>query len=353
MADVHRLPDVRKAEREASEWIARLNADDVSADEHLRFEVWRSAHPLHSRVYEELLDTWRQFTAAGPFVRAVSFVQSMNEAGAVREPRRRWTLAAAALSAVVVLLAGLYVERVTSDTRFKTAIGEQATISLPDGSSMELNSNSVARVDYSARSRVIRLERGEAFFKVAHDIRRPFWVVGGGSWVRAVGTAFNVDVRSAEVQVTVSEGTVKVGGAEPLLGAAPSDDALAKAVASVLTVGQQADLRGAMTITRKLSSAELARSVAWRDGTVYFENRPLSDVIDEMGRYTTLQLVVEDEKLRHLPVGGTFQANPQGAEALLTMLEQGFGVRVRREADRAYLRSAPDQRPQTAVGASH
>lgn len=350
MADVHLLPDVRKAEREASEWIARLNADDVSAEERARFEVWRGGHPLHARVYEDLMGTWRQFTAAGPFVRAVSFVQSMNEAGAVRTSRRRWTLAAATLSVVAVLIAGLYIER-TSDTRFRTAVGEQATISLPDGSTMELNSNSVARVDYSARSRVISLERGEAFFKVAHNTRRPFWVVGGGSWVRAVGTAFNVDVRSTEVQVTVSEGTVKVGATEPLLGAAPSDDVLAKTVASVLTVGQQADLHGAVTTTRKLSTADLARSVAWRDGTVYFENRPLSDVIDEMSRYTTVQLVVEDEKLRQLPVGGTFQANPQGAEALLTMLEQGFGVRVRREGDRTYLLSAPDRRLQTAGSA--
>jgi transmembrane sensor len=144
------------------------------------------------------------------------------------------------------------------------------------------------------------------------------------------------------VLVTVSEGTVRVGSAEPLLGALPSDDALLSAPTSVLTAGQQADLYRATTVTRKLSSAELARSVAWRDGTLYFENRPLSDVVDEVGRYTTLHLVVQDEKLRHLPVGGTFQANPQGAETLLTMLEQGFGVTIRREGDRAYIQSGPD-----------
>ena len=50
MAEVHRIPDMDQVERQASEWIARLNADDVSADDRARFEVWRSAHPLHARA---------------------------------------------------------------------------------------------------------------------------------------------------------------------------------------------------------------------------------------------------------------------------------------------------------------
>jgi transmembrane sensor len=86
-----------------------------------------------------------------------------------------------------------------------------------------------------------------------------------------------------------------------------------------------------------LSAAELDRLVAWRTGALYFENRPLSDVVDELGRYTPLTLVIDDEKLRELPVGGSFQANAQGAESLLVMLQQGFGLNVRREGGRAYI----------------
>jgi len=345
MADVHRLPDASEVEREASEWIARLNADDVSADDRARFEVWRVAHPLHARAYDELSATWQQFTAAGPLIRAVSFAQSMNEAATSHAPRRRWALAVAATAVVVVAALGwLYFDRLGPNTTFTTGIGEHATISLPDGSILELNSNSRARVDYSQRTRVIRLDRGEGFFKVARDPHRSFWVVGGSSWVRAVGTAFNVYVRPTDVRVTVSEGTVKVGSVDTLVDNVPSDDALGKAPTSVLTAGQQADLRGAATATRQLSPAELARSVAWREGTVYFENQPLSDVVEELGRYTTLKLVVKDDKLRRLPVGGTFQASSQGTEALLTMLEQGFGLSVRREAGRVYIQDERGKR---------
>ncbi len=344
MADVHRMPDASEAERQASEWIARLNADDVSAQDRARFEAWQAAHPMHARAYEALLATWDQFTAARPVVRAVSFAQSMSQAASPPR-RRRWVFAAAAGAALAAVAIGwLRSDRLALDTTFRTVSGEHAAISLPDGSSLDLNSDSLARVDYSERTRVIHLDRGEAFFRVAHDVHRPFWVVGGGSWVRAVGTEFDVYLRPVDVQVTVSEGTVKVGAVGSLADGVPSDEVLRRAAVWVLTAGEQADLSGAETAMRLLSPVALARSISWRDGTLYFENQPLSDVIEELGRYTPLQVVVSDEALRRLPVGGTFQASPQGTEALLQMLQQGFGLTIRREGDRVYI-EVPRSKP--------
>jgi transmembrane sensor len=202
---------------------------------------------------------------------------------------------------------------------------------------LELNSNSAASVDYTNAARVIHLKIGEGFFKVAHDAKRPFWVVAGDSWVRAVGTAFNVYLKTDDVRVTVSEGTVRVGSAEALVRGAPSDAALGGTPTAVLNAGEQADLHGSATATRKLSPTEVQRSVTWREGTVYFENQPLSDVVEELSRYTTMHLVFADDSVRYLPVGGTFQASPQGTEALLTMLEQGFGLTVHRESGRVVI----------------
>lgn len=330
MADVHQLPDTDEAERAASEWIARLNADDVTADDRARFETWRSAHPRHAREYDELSATWRELAEAGSLVRAVSFGDAMNAAAS--PPRRRWMLVAAAASIALIAVGGFwYWKQYRAETLFQTAIGEHASVNLPDGSSLELNSNSLAKIEYREHERVIRLERGEAFFNVAHDTARPFWVVAGNSWVRAVGTAFNVYVKPTGVEVTVSEGTVKVTGEGPGRGV-PSDIALAQVAVSVLTAGEQAEVRGSAAAIRSLRPVELTRSVSWRQGTVYFENQPLGDVVNEMKRYTTVEIEIGDESLRALPVGGTFQANPAGAEALLTMLKDGFGLHVRREA---------------------
>lgn len=337
MTGVHQLPDPEETEREASEWIARLNADDVSADDRARFEAWLARHPLNARAYEELAATWKAFIGAGPLVRAVSFAQSMNEAAARPVKRGGWALATAAGLAAVAIVGWLSYEHLAPGRTFSTAIGEHATLSLPDGSTLELNSDSLARVDYSKATRVIHLDRGEGFFRVAHDASRPFWVVGGGSWVRAVGTAFNVYLRPTAVEVTVSEGTVKVGSIDALQGADPTDPAIATASVAVLKAGEQADLHGSAADTRELSAADVQRAENWREGTIYFENQPLSAVVAELNRYTTTHIVIRDQHLGRLPVGGTFETTPRGAEDLLTMLEQGFGVRIEREGNQVFI----------------
>src|SRR3546814_15362274 len=104
MSDVHQLPDVEAVRLQASEWIARLNADDVNAEDRVRFEAWRAAHPRNARAYDELMATWHRFTAAGRTVRAVSFGTAMQGAATTR--RRGWSHIAAA-AAVAVLTVGL------------------------------------------------------------------------------------------------------------------------------------------------------------------------------------------------------------------------------------------------------
>ncbi|MCD9006334.1 FecR domain-containing protein [Luteimonas sp. XNQY3] len=327
MTDVHHLPSIEDAERQASDWIARLQADDVSFDDRVRFEAWRNAHPRHARAYDELMATWQQFSDAGRTVRAVSFGTAMQAATQMKRRRDGVIAFAAAAVLAVIALGGWWQWRAPST--FETGIGEHIAVTLPDGSRLELNSNSAVQVAYSDSTRLIRLERGEAFFTVAHAPERPFWVVTDRTWVRAVGTAFNVYRREGDVRVTVSQGRVKVAAATGSRDM-PSDAALARLPASLLEAGQQADLRGTTTQVRRLPLPDVDREVAWRSGTVYFENRPLHEVVDELARYTPLRIELGSDA-RDLPVGGTFQSNPQGAEALLSMLSDGFGLHVRRE----------------------
>jgi len=339
MSEVERIPNWRAIEREASAWIARLNADDVTPEDRARFETWRTAHRWNDKAYAEASALWTELTSARPLVQAVAFGESMSEARVVRLAGRnkyQWRAALAAAACLVLsITAALFFH--DSGNRYSTAVGEHVTVSLPDGSTMELNSDSSARIDYSTTARVVRLDKGEGFFKVAHNTTRPFWVVGGGSWVRAVGTAFGVYLRPDDVRVTVSEGTVKVGGSGLSVRAIPTDAVLAGIPVAVLTAGEQVDVHGSATSTRKLSPAQVQRTQTWREGTLYFENQPLSDVVQELSRYTPNHLVIADERLAQMSIGGTFQANPDGAEAFLTMLEQGFGLAVRRESGRVVI----------------
>jgi transmembrane sensor len=329
MGDVHRLTSADDAEREASAWLARMNADDVTDDDRTRFEAWLHAHSCNAKAFQALSGTWQELVESGPLVRAVNFGQVMNAASASPAPRRRWTAAVAAGIGAIILGGAWNLYKQKEETRFQTAIGEQAAVAMPDGSSFDLNTNSRIWVDYSQRQRVIRLERGEAFFKVAHDTQRPFWVRAGDYWVRAVGTAFNVYLTPTGVEVTVSEGTVKVVNATAN-ESPPSDAAITESAAAV-TAGEQADAHGRAKVIHELNSAQLSRLLAWRKSSLYFQDQPLGDVVNELMRYTTLKIELDDNALRQLPVGGTFQTSPEGVEALLTMLHDGFGTTIRRD----------------------
>jgi transmembrane sensor len=329
MGELHRLPNIDDTEREASAWFARMNADEVAAEDRARFEAWLGAHTCNAKVYAELSGTWQELVESGPLVRAVNFGQVMNAASAPPATRGRWVAAMAASIGVIALGVGWHLYQQKEETRFQTAIGEQAAVALPDGSSFDLNTDSRIQVDYSERQRVIRLERGEAFFKVAHDTQRPFWVHAGNSWVRAVGTAFNVYLRPTGVEVTVSEGTVKVVNAAP--NESPPSDAAITSSAAAVTAGEQADVRGRAEVIHELNSAQLSHLLSWRKSSLYFQDQPLGDVISELMRYTTLKIELDDETLRQLPVGGTFQTSPDGVEALLALLHDGFGTTIRRD----------------------
>jgi ferric-dicitrate binding protein FerR (iron transport regulator) len=93
MAEAHHLSDVDRVEREASEWIARLNADEVSDDDRAHCAAWCTAHLWHARTYDEMCATWHMFTAAGPLVRAVALGEAINEAARERTPRLSWLYA--------------------------------------------------------------------------------------------------------------------------------------------------------------------------------------------------------------------------------------------------------------------
>ncbi len=93
---------------------------------------------------------------------------------------------------------------------------------------------------------------------------------------------------------------------------------------------------GAATV-RLLRSGEFGHSLGWLGGKVHFDRQPLGAVVEEMERYTPARLIVTEERLRQLEVGGTFPTTPQGVDMLITMLQDGFGLSVRRESGRIYI----------------
>ena len=124
---------------------------------------------------------------------------------------------AAAIAAAWLLMigAGLHMPWAGSDaasgTRYAAGRGERRVIDMRDGSVITLAAESAIDVRYTSANRLVRLERGEALFKVAHNKQRPFIVEAAGGQVTAVGTAFDVKLASpSKAQVTVVEGVIGI-----------------------------------------------------------------------------------------------------------------------------------------------
>src|SRR5712664_933743 len=108
MGNVQRLPSAEDTEREASEWVVRMQAPDVTDDDRTRFQAWMGAHPCNARAYAALCATWDELVKSGPLVRAVYFGQVMNAAATPPAPRRRWAIIAMVAGVAAVILGGAW-----------------------------------------------------------------------------------------------------------------------------------------------------------------------------------------------------------------------------------------------------
>jgi transmembrane sensor len=171
-------------------------------------------------------------------------------------------------------------------------------------------------------------------------------VSAGAVFVQAVGTAFNVRLAAAEIEVLVTEGTVrldKTGSATPTQPPSPSTSG------SPVSRGPtflQANER-ALISTARLANATptviepriervelpaIRQALAWQERKLVFVETPLRDVVAQFNRRNATQLILADVALEERPVGGTFAAD--NVEAFVWLLESAGYVTVERRGTR-------------------
>ena len=316
------FPDTAAIEAEAAAWVARFDAGDVSARDQAAFQEWLNRSVLHSDAIAEYGKLWSEFDALG-------LLAGSSEAGwetGVRDSRpdmleraRPWLAACAAAAIAVAGGAAFFHPRpaqlakienhhaagfVPAKYSYETAVGGQKKITLADGSSVILNTNSRLEVDFSARCRNVHLIRGEAYFDVVHDQTRPFTVHADNYVVRDIGTAFDVHLSKAGlVEVGVTKGSVEV---KPAHGAPVSRTAKGL---GVLVAGDDVVLGQEIASVEAVPRADLGRKLAWRQGQLIYTGQPLSEVLADVSRYSNIKIDLADPALENLPVGGAFRTD--------------------------------------------
>jgi transmembrane sensor len=362
---------------EACAWFAESRAEDLDDVGRREFDRWLRKSPEHLSAYLEIAAIWNEGPRLDPTNKwsADTLIQQAHEAdddnvvtlvpaaspaatvSAERAPttasarastdmrtevetahgnwfrRRRW-LAITASVAVMAVLGGTLALLELSAPVYITALGEQRSIQLEDGSTVELNSRSKIRVKYSKQERDVELLEGQTLFHVAHDAHRPFIVTVGATRVRAVGTQFDVYKKSRVTVVTVVEGRVAVYSAhEDLLSGTSGDPGKPlplqgspqpSETTSLLCAGEQ--LTVMPEAAQKTANANIAGATAWRERKIVFESASLSDVAEEFNRYNERQLFIEDPGALTFHVSGVFSSTDPAS--LIRFLKQRPGVKV-------------------------
>jgi transmembrane sensor len=199
---------------------------------------------------------------------------------------------------------------------------------LPDGSVVELRDDAHLEVDFSTALRRVTLVRGEAHFAVTSNPARPFIVAAAGLEVRAVGTAFAVQLGAADLAVLVTEGRVALE--RPLADAAPI--ALVEA-GSRAVLSQESAARAAMVTA--LAPVELEQQLDWRVPRLEFSGTKLGEAVQLFNRYSARRITLADSQLSELQVSGIVRAD--NADALLQLLAANYQVVVRDAGPAGYL----------------
>jgi transmembrane sensor len=194
-------------------------------------------------------------------------------------------------------------------------------LTLTDGSTVNLNSQSAIEIRFTSAERGVVLTKGEALFHVAKNAARPFIVTTGGTRVRAVGTEFDVYRKSTATIVSVLEGRVEVSQPPTSRSGRTSEATTVERL--LLTAGYR------VAVTRAgiggSEEVDAAAAIAWTQRQLIFDSASAADVAEEFNRYNSRQMII-DSDLAGLRLSGVFSSTDP--MAFVRFLQDRFGVQV-------------------------
>jgi transmembrane sensor len=398
----------RQVLQEAADWFVDFRVGDTDADARQRFDEWLRLSPQHIRAYWEIAKGYVELPELMSadtinvqeliaYAQAVDNVVPLRPTevnpdlqpqpevlvarGQAGSPPRagghflshhRRVAAAAMVGALAITSVLVWQEE--RHPLYATDVGERRSITLIDGSTVDLNARSKLRIEFTKAERRVELLEGQALFQVAKNKARPFIVQSGDATVRAVGTEFDVYRKDSGTTVTVLEGKVAVystahelttepvdtraplgepsnAGSPHALPSASTTDSASRsnsadasgsaAHASValpglsdpsgsaaiyLSAGEQVTVTPGTIATPQ--HADAAAVDAWVQRKLIFHGTKLSEVVEEFNRYNRTPLVIQDPTLRDMEISGVYSS--KDPTSLLSFLrDQGIVTQER------------------------
>lgn len=343
-------------------WISRMDRG-LSTSEKQQLVEWCKRKNQHYNALLEMASYWDDLSVLNELSDLFPLIQPKGD-----NKRNKYAAIGLAASVAIISLLGintlinksflpylpsLHEQILTQTDTLETHVGEQTSFTLQDGSQIQLNTNSLLKVNYSPTQRQLTLVRGEARFDVAKDKDRPFTVTVGEKSFTALGTIFNVQRNTNQaMELVVTEGKVLITKA--MTSVIDIKDSLLsvntpikqdKLEVTLVISGEKAVIAEnltsiAKTPVEKVSLDQINRDLAWQQGMLIFEGEPLSTALAEISRYTSSSFEIVDSQLAELTVAGYFKAGD--IDGLLTSLQSNFGIIYRTNSSGTILLSSAE-----------
>jgi transmembrane sensor len=334
--------------RTAGAWLAKRDRG-FTPEEQAQFDHWRRSAPSHAAAVRQLERTMTTFDRLGELASDYGGLPDPDAFAPKAEVRRkrslRWwvpAISVAAAAAFALLLYRPAARTATALQHFATVSGGYQHLTLADGSVVDLNGDTILDVAFAPGERRVRLSRGEAHFQVAKNPARPFIVSAGSVSFRAVGTAFNIRLGTADVELLVTEGKVQVSPPPtetPIIDSVTRPDRI-----PLVEAGYRVLIPLAPAPPPRIAAvtpADIEQRLAWQPRLLELRKTPLSQIVAELNQHAPAgspRIVIADDQLADFRIGGNFRADQ--ADAFVRLLETSFDVSVERSSDTITLRRA-------------
>lgn len=301
-------------EAQAADWMQRRHFWNWTEQDQKQLDEWLAETPANLVSYLRLEAAFERADRMAALRRPLS-------TRLVSFARKGWWSAVGQIVAGLVIVAGLAFGAMrflmSTDAKvYASSVGQHKSIVLADGSRIELNTDTVLRVAVTKTQRQVWFDKGEAYFEIHHDTAHPFVVITGDHRITDLGTAFLVRKEVGGVEVSLVDGRARLDTASSWR---PSQSAL-------LTPGDVVVATANSMSLMKKSSAVLSDEMGWRRGVLIFRDTALADAAAQFNRYNTRKIVIADQAVARLAVGGTFPAN--NAPLFVRAAQGLFGLHV-------------------------
>lgn len=314
MSEAHaHARDIKTA---AAKWLERQDRPDWSANDQAELDAWLAQSNANMIAYWRVRDAWSRAQ------RLVAVDKTVAQRARLLPSRAIITgIAAVVVAALALGYGAQFVMPKPHERTFATPLGGREIVNFADGSSIELNTNTVLRTRMTTQERTIWLVKGEAFFQVKHDPAHPFVVYAGHDRVTDLGTEFVMRRDADKLEVALLKGRVRVG----------EIDRRAEAQSTLLMPGDVATSTANSMFVTQEPLHTLATKLSWRRGVLVFDKTPLADAAKEFNRYNRLKLVIADPATASITVDGTFPAN--NVEAFTDVAQHILALHVERRGE--------------------